>query len=70
MPVSYVVCLQDAILPLVWQERFAARVHARQVSRIDAAHQVMNTRPHALAEELLAQVDNLARQGNAKVPAH
>ena len=53
--VSYVVCLQDAILPVEWQERFAERVYARQVVRIDAAHQVMNTRPQALAEVLLAQ---------------
>ena len=55
MPVSYVVCLDDAILPSEWQHRFADRVHARQVVRIDAGHQVMNTRPEALAEVLLAQ---------------
>lgn len=55
LPVSYVLCLTDSILPLEWQERFAARVHARSTPRIDAAHQVMNTRPHALAEVLLRE---------------
>lgn len=55
LPVSYVLCLQDAILPLEWQERFATRFHARSTPRIDAGHQAMNTRPHALAEILLAE---------------
>jgi pimeloyl-ACP methyl ester carboxylesterase len=55
VPVSYVICLQDAILPLEWQERFAIRVHARTTHRIDAGHQVMNTRPQALAEVLLSE---------------
>lgn len=55
VPVSYVLCLEDAILPLEWQERFAERVHARSTPRIDAGHQVMNTRPQALAEVLLAE---------------
>lgn len=55
VPVSYVLCLQDAILPLEWQERFAARMHARTTPRIDAGHQVMNTRPQALAEILLIE---------------
>lgn len=55
LPVSYVLCLQDAILPLEWQERFAQRVHANATPRIDAGHQVMNTRPQALAEVLLAE---------------
>lgn len=54
LPVSYVLCIEDAILPLAWQERFASRCHARSTPRIDAGHQVMNTRPHALAELLLA----------------
>jgi pimeloyl-ACP methyl ester carboxylesterase len=54
-PVSYVVCLQDAILPLEWQERFAERFHADRTFRIDAGHQVMNTRPQALAEALLIE---------------
>ena len=55
LPVSYVLCMQDSILPLVWQEKFAAQFHARTTPRIDAGHQVMNTRPEALAEVLLAQ---------------
>lgn len=55
IPVSYVLCLQDAILPLEWQERFAVRMHARSTPRIDAGHQAMNTRPQALAEILLAE---------------
>jgi len=53
LSVSYVLCLEDAILPLAWQERFARRFHARATPRIDAGHQVMNTRPQALAELLL-----------------
>lgn len=53
LPVSYVLCLEDAILPLAWQERFAERFHARTTPRLDAGHQVMNTRPEALAELLL-----------------
>ncbi len=55
VPVSYVLCLQDSILPLEWQEHFARTVHARSTPRIDAGHQVMNTRPQALAEVLLAE---------------
>lgn len=55
VPVSYVLCLRDAILPLEWQERFAARLHAGSIPRLDAGHQAMNTRPQALAEILLAE---------------
>jgi pimeloyl-ACP methyl ester carboxylesterase len=55
IPVSYVACLQDMSLPLDWQLRFAERLHADRVVRIDAGHQVMNTRPHGLAEILLAE---------------
>lgn len=54
IPVSYVLCLKDLSLPLAWQERFAERLHADRLIRIDAGHQVMNTRPQALAEALLA----------------
>lgn len=53
VPASYVACLQDNILPMAWQETFAQRFHAERLVRIDAGHQVMNTRPHALAEVLL-----------------
>jgi pimeloyl-ACP methyl ester carboxylesterase len=54
VPSSYVLCLKDMSLPLAWQERFAERLHADRLIRIDAGHQVMNTRPQALAEVLLA----------------
>ena len=52
VPASYVMCLRDGILPLAWQEIFATRLKATERIRIDAGHQVMNTRPHALAEIL------------------
>jgi pimeloyl-ACP methyl ester carboxylesterase len=52
VPGSYVVCLRDGILPVPWQERFAARLKVERLVRIDAGHQVMTTRPHALAEVL------------------
>lgn len=55
IPSSYVVALRDMALPPEWQERFADRLHARRIHRIDAGHQVMNTRPEALAEVLLAE---------------
>lgn len=50
VPATYVICLTDRILPVVWQEFFAARLHATRLVRIDAGHQVMITRPQALAE--------------------
>jgi pimeloyl-ACP methyl ester carboxylesterase len=53
MPSTYVVCLQDGVLPVAWQETFATRVNALGRVHIDAGHQVMNTRPQALAEALL-----------------
>ena len=52
VPSTYVICLRDGILPLSWQERFADRFKTERQIRIDAGHQVMNTRPHALAEIL------------------
>lgn len=52
---SYVVCLRDMALPPDWQLRFAERLHADRVARIDAGHQAMVTRPHGLAEILLAE---------------
>jgi len=55
LPVSYVVCLKDMALPAEWQERFARRFHADELVYLDAGHQAMNTRPHGLAEILLAQ---------------
>ena len=54
-PVSYVLCLRDAVLTLHWQERFAARLGATSLPKLDAGHQAMNSRPQALAEILLAE---------------
>lgn len=56
MPVTYVVCESDASLPAAWQERFARRLHADKLVRLDAGHQVMNTRPRSLAAVLLAEI--------------
>ena len=53
-PATYVLCLRDATLVPSWQTIFADRLHASEMVSIDAGHQVMNTRPHALAEVLLA----------------
>jgi pimeloyl-ACP methyl ester carboxylesterase len=52
---TYVICLEDQVFPAEWQETFAARLKVRQRVRIDAGHQVMNTRPQALAEVLLSE---------------
>ncbi len=52
IPSTFVLCLRDQSLPLVWQERFAKRLGTQRLVRIDAGHQVMNSRPHALAEIL------------------
>lgn len=52
VPATYLLCLQDAILPLDWQEKFATRFKVDHRVRIDAGHQVMNSRPHSLAEVL------------------
>jgi pimeloyl-ACP methyl ester carboxylesterase len=49
---TYVQCLKDGILTPPWQETFARRFKAQRIVRIDAGHQVMLTRPHALAEIL------------------
>ena len=54
-PVTYVHCLQDKALTPEWQRRFAERLHADRTVHIDAGHQAMNSRPHALAEILLAE---------------
>lgn len=52
VPATYVVCQTDRALPVEWQETFAERLHAKRVLRIDAGHQVMITRPQALADLL------------------
>ncbi len=49
---TYVLCLKDRILTAPWQEIFAGRLRVRRIVRIDAGHQVMNTRPDTLAEAL------------------
>jgi pimeloyl-ACP methyl ester carboxylesterase len=56
VPATFVMCLRDQILPPSWQERFAERFRVDRMVRIDAGHQVMNTRPHALAEALRHEV--------------
>jgi pimeloyl-ACP methyl ester carboxylesterase len=56
----YVQCLQDNILPPEWQLRFAERLGANRIVRVDAGHQVMNTRPHALAEILRNEAAGLS----------
>jgi pimeloyl-ACP methyl ester carboxylesterase len=55
VPSSYVLCLRDHALTPPWQERFAERLHADRTMSIDAGHQVMNSKPQALAEVLLAE---------------
>jgi pimeloyl-ACP methyl ester carboxylesterase len=55
VPSTYVLCLADAILPVKWQQRFAVRFLCDRIVSIDAGHQVMNTRPHGLAEILLTE---------------
>ena len=54
------VTVRVSTLPPMWQQRFAERFHADRIVRIDAGHQVMNTRPHALAEVLLAEAAEAA----------
>ncbi|EQB32392.1 hypothetical protein M529_09095 [Sphingobium ummariense RL-3] len=49
---TYVLCLADQAVSPAWQELSAKRFHASRLIRIDAGHQVMHTRPHALAEIL------------------
>jgi hypothetical protein len=52
VPATFIICLQDIILPVPWQETFAARFRVERTIRIDAGHQAMITRPHTLAEVL------------------
>ncbi len=51
-PATFAICLQDGVLPVAWQEKFATRFRVQRRVRIDAGHQVMNSRPHTLAEAL------------------
>jgi len=63
VPATYVLCLQDNVLPVEWQEKFARRFYATRVVRIDAGHQVMITRPHALAEVLRHEASSAISPG-------
>ena len=58
VPSTYVLCLQDGILPFAWQEKFATRFKVDHRISIDAGHQVMNSRPHSLAEVLRLEAAN------------
>ena len=49
----YIICMRDRSLTPPWQERFAQRLRVNGIYYIDAGHQVMNTRPHSLAEMIL-----------------
>jgi pimeloyl-ACP methyl ester carboxylesterase len=53
-PATYIAAVEDASLPLPWQLRFAERLGAGRTVRIDAGHQVMQTKPAELAQILLA----------------
>lgn len=55
---TYIVCEQDMSLPPSWQERFAKTLRAHRLVRIDAGHQVMNTRPQVLTEALIAETQS------------
>lgn len=55
VPTTYVIALADKILPVTWQERFAERLHASRIVRLDSGHQGMNTRPFALAEIIITE---------------
>jgi pimeloyl-ACP methyl ester carboxylesterase len=55
VPATYVICERDNIIPVAWQETFAKRFLAQRIVRIDAGHQVMISRPHALAEVLRSE---------------
>lgn len=53
---AYVLLLRDQILTPEAQLEFAQRLHARRIIRIDAGHQVQQTRPHALAEIIRQEI--------------
>jgi len=55
MESTYIFALADNALPLAWQARFAERLGVDRTVSIDAGHQIMQTRPRALAEMLLAE---------------
>lgn len=57
VPASYVLCQKDRILPAIWQSKFADRFNVQRVITLDAGHQAMITRPHALAEILRQEIE-------------
>jgi pimeloyl-ACP methyl ester carboxylesterase len=52
-PSTYLICLRDQTVPPPVQETCASRLGVSRRVYLDAGHQVMVTRPHALAEALL-----------------
>ncbi|MET1755213.1 alpha/beta hydrolase [Novosphingobium sp. RD2P27] len=60
VPSTFVLCLRDKILPAGWQHVFAERFRTERTVMIDAGHQVMNTRPHGLAEVIRIEADRSA----------
>ncbi|MFT3965618.1 MAG: alpha/beta hydrolase [Sphingobium sp.] len=52
VPSTFILCLRDEALPPEWQRIFAERFRCEHIVQVDAGHQVMNSRPHALAEIL------------------
>lgn len=54
VPATFIGCERDASLPPAWQEIFARRLGAQEMIYLDAGHQVMNTQPQQLAEQLVA----------------
>jgi pimeloyl-ACP methyl ester carboxylesterase len=55
VPSTYIICEQDGILPVMWQHRFAQRLHCDRIVPIDAGHQAMNTQPETLADLLMEE---------------
>jgi pimeloyl-ACP methyl ester carboxylesterase len=68
VPATYVLCLRDQSLPAAWQEVFAARFNVAEIVRVDAGHQVMNTRPEALAEILRHEAQRTQATGPGRAP--
>ena len=60
---TYVVCLRDQTLPPDWQEQFALRFLVQRIVHVHAGHQVINTRPHTLAEILRHEAISIGATG-------
>lgn len=52
---NFVVCERRAILPAAWQGVFAELFASGRIIHLDAGHQLMVTRPEALAAILLLE---------------